>query len=177
MDLDLFLSCATPTGDLPDELWLNRGDGSFERADDIGDGEGRGEGRSGAPAVADFDRDGALDIYLSHARATETDFDDGPPALLHSLGGGGHWLEFDLVGAAPREAIGAALALRAGGVVQRRYQLGGLHSGVQDHSRVHFGLGENTAAEELVITWPDGERQVLSDIEADQILRVTQGAR
>jgi hypothetical protein len=38
--------------------------------------------------------------------------------------------------------------------------------------RVHFGLGEERRVERLEITWPGGGRQVLEDVEADQVLTI-----
>jgi hypothetical protein len=39
--------------------------------------------------------------------------------------------------------------------------------------RVHFGLGEDRSVA-LEIHWPSGTRQELKDVEADQILQITE---
>ena len=41
--------------------------------------------------------------------------------------------------------------------------------------RLHVGLGEATSAD-IEIIWPDGEEQFVEGVEADQVLRVVQGA-
>ena len=38
--------------------------------------------------------------------------------------------------------------------------------------RVHFGLGQDTHIQEIELRWPSGKVQVLTDIAADQVLRV-----
>jgi hypothetical protein len=37
---------------------------------------------------------------------------------------------------------------------------------------VHFGLGAAASAESIEIQWPSGTRQVLKNVQADQILNV-----
>jgi hypothetical protein len=39
---------------------------------------------------------------------------------------------------------------------------------------VHFGLGPDTKAETVEIHWPSGTVQTLSDVKADQVLKVTE---
>jgi hypothetical protein len=43
--------------------------------------------------------------------------------------------------------------------------------------RPHFGLGDATVAEVVRIEWPSGIVQELSNVEANQILTVTEPAR
>jgi hypothetical protein len=38
--------------------------------------------------------------------------------------------------------------------------------------RIHWGLGDVTKLDELVIRWPSGDEQTLRDVSADRILRV-----
>jgi hypothetical protein len=42
------------------------------------------------------------------------------------------------------------------------------------HAGVHFGLGPDAKAVEIEIRWPSGQKQVLRDVAADQVLRVTE---
>ena len=47
----------------------------------------------------------------------------------------------------------------------------------QGDPRPHFGLGKATKADKVQIRWPDGKTTVLSDVPANQILKVEQPAR
>jgi hypothetical protein len=40
--------------------------------------------------------------------------------------------------------------------------------------RPHFGLGQANKAESIEIVWPDGKKQELADVKANQILKVKQ---
>jgi hypothetical protein len=42
--------------------------------------------------------------------------------------------------------------------------------------RVHFGLGHDKLVKEIELHWPSGTIQVLHNVKADQILKVTEGA-
>jgi hypothetical protein len=41
--------------------------------------------------------------------------------------------------------------------------------------RPHFGLGKADKAEAVTIIWPDGKKQVLTGVKANQVLQVKQG--
>jgi hypothetical protein len=40
--------------------------------------------------------------------------------------------------------------------------------------RIHWGLGDVTCLDEVLIRWPSGRSQTLRDVAADQILRVVE---
>jgi hypothetical protein len=40
---------------------------------------------------------------------------------------------------------------------------------------VHFGLGLDSVVKEIELHWPSGTIQVLHNVKADQILKVTEG--
>ncbi|NIO00281.1 MAG: hypothetical protein GTO49_36030, partial [Anaerolineae bacterium] len=46
----------------------------------------------------------------------------------------------------------------------------------QDGGPLQFGLGDNTVVDSLVIDWPSGVHQVLTDVPADQKLTVIEPA-
>ena len=120
-----------------------------------------------ALATADYDNDGDIDILINA--------EDGPPSLLRNDGGNqsGHWLLIHLVGAVQKDALGARVAVTADGRRQvKQRQSGGSYLSTHD-PRLHFGLGQATLAD-IEITWPDGQRQQLAGVAADQILRVVQ---
>jgi len=43
--------------------------------------------------------------------------------------------------------------------------------------RVHFGLGDETKVSSIEIRWPGGTRQVLKDIQADQVLKIDEAEK
>jgi ASPIC and UnbV/FG-GAP-like repeat len=176
MDLDLYLVCAGAVENLPDLLYENDGTGNFRLVPHAGGASGSVQGRGDAVVTADYDCDGFLDLFVTNGAGLEP-FANGPHQLFRNRGNGHHWLEIDLEGViSNRDAIGASVELEAGGVVQRREQRGGMHGYAQNHQRLHFGLAGNTKVSWLKVRWPSGRMQRITDIQADQILRIREPA-
>ena len=49
----------------------------------------------------------------------------------------------------------------------------GSHYGA-GHYRIYFGLGSSRRIDTLTVIWPDGFRQTLTDVSADQILMLSE---
>jgi dipeptidyl aminopeptidase/acylaminoacyl peptidase len=141
---------------------LNNGDGIFEDAtEDIG------VERGVYTVVGDFNGDGALDLVT-------TDFVE--PSVYYNNGNGNHWLWVELVGVeSNRQGIGARVIATSAGLVQTRDVLGGGNGFNQNKDVVHYGLGARRQVERLEIRWPSGQMDVLTDVPADQQIRVVEG--
>jgi hypothetical protein len=176
MDLDLYMICTGPIMNLPNRLLENEGKAGFVLVPDAGGAAGSDLGRGDVVVTADYDRDGFLDLFVTNGADPTSPFvADGPHQLFRNRGNGNHWLEIDLQGViSNREAIGAKVELEAGGVIQAREQTGGMHRIAQNHQRLHFGLGGNRKVDRITVNWPNGRVQQLSNIEADQILHITE---
>lgn len=174
-DLDLFLVCATPVENLPDRLLVNDGQGRFTEAVDFG-ASGSLAGRGDSVALADYDADGFLDLFVTNGYAAPP-FNDGPHQLFRNVGNSNHWIELDLVGTTSnKEAIGSSALVTAGGLTQLREAGGGTHYMAQNFRRLHFGLGAASTVDRVEVIWPDGQHQILDDVPVDQVLTVVQAA-
>jgi hypothetical protein len=120
-------------------------------------------------AVADFDNDGRMDLFVTNANAE--------PYLYHNvLPTGAHWLELELEGRkSNRDAVGAKVWVTAGGRRLLRFVDGGNGFASQSSKRIHVGLGAATVAERLEVEWPSGLRQSFAGVAADHIYRLTEG--
>ena len=104
-----------------------------------------------AAVCADFDGDGDIDIATlgggGELRAYE-----------NTLGGGLHYVTFDLVGrGANTSAIGAWVEVRSGDSVQvRERRIDNTHTSGQS-TRLHLGLPTG-ALVDVLVRWPDGSR-------------------
>lgn len=118
-------------------------------------------------AFADLNDDGSLDIVV-------TGLNERPRILINAGTPGAHWLLLDLRGTrGSGDAIGAKVKVTtASGRVLHNHV--SVSTGLMSSSdrRVHFGLGTDQAIASIEIRWPGGQVQTLSEVKADQVLRV-----
>lgn len=119
-------------------------------------------------AFADIDADGDLDVVL-----TQT---GGRPLLLRNeQATDHHWLRIRLAGRkCNRDAIGAEVELDAGSTTLRRVVMPTRSYLSQCELPVTFGLGTSKTIDRLVVTWPGGQKQVVSVNAVDQTLVIAQ---
>ncbi|HMA42495.1 MAG TPA: CRTAC1 family protein [Gemmatimonadales bacterium] len=150
-------------------VYLNRGlAGWVDVAEAVGVRD-RYDGR--AVALADLSNDGALDVIVAN---------QNQPALLYRTvpDSGNHWIEFQLVATrSNRSAIGAEVVVQSSAGTQRRVVDGGMGFASQNDRRPHFGLGRAEWADQVVIHWPSGERQILHHLAANQLHIITEPRR
>ncbi len=175
MDVDLYLACTGTVTNRANLLYENVGGGRFRVVPQAGGAAGTLDGRADAVAVADYDNDGFLDLFVANGWSAEP-FAEGPYQLFRNLGNGNHWLELDLVGTVSnRDGIGASVYVTAGGVTQLRQRRGGIHSEAQDYQRIHVGLAQNTLAD-VEVRWPSGVVDRFNNVAADRINTLVEGS-
>jgi enediyne biosynthesis protein E4 len=121
-------------------------------------------------AFGDLFNDGRIDVVISNM--------DGVPALLRNVNPDHHhWVELKLVGGpkSPRDAVGAAVYLTAGGIRQRGDVLSGGSYLSSNDLRVHFGLNESSVIDEIEIHWPSGQKEKITLPSIDRIFTVQEG--
>jgi hypothetical protein len=121
-------------------------------------------------ACVDFDNDGYLDILVFC-------LNEGPHLLRNDGGTHLNWLKVVPVRKdTGMVAIGATVLVRANGMQMLQPVMGVNGYLVSNDPRPHFGLGKATKADSVEIRWPDGKKQVLENVPANQILTVRYGA-
>jgi enediyne biosynthesis protein E4 len=117
-------------------------------------------------AFGDFDNDGDIDALVMNMNE--------PPSLLRNdYTGRNHWIELQLEGApSNRTAIGALITVTVNGRSSTRAVLSQSSYYSHDDMRLHFGLGGTNRAESIVVRWPSGTVQSLSDVAGDRVVRI-----
>ncbi|MCJ8164044.1 VCBS repeat-containing protein [Pontibacter sp. E15-1] len=119
-------------------------------------------------AFADLDNDGDLDLVMNNIDEAAFIYRNTASALPDR-----HYLRVKLEGEAKNKAgLGTKLTLTSGG--RQLYHDHSVYRGYKStvENVVHFGLGKSTQADALEIVWPDGRRQTIRNIKADQVLTV-----
>lgn len=150
----------------PNNLLLQKADGTFEEAGDRAGVASVKTARGGA--VVDLNLDGLLDLVVVNRNAATE---------IWRNGGGetGGFVEVRLrQDGANRDAVGAWIEVRIGDRVMRREAtVGGGHSGGQ-LGWFHFGTGAHDRAE-LRVLWPDGSKDEWQPIEPGGFYIATRG--
>lgn len=164
-DLDLHVVNGGIAAPSKSRLYQNNGDSTFtDLAEDAGiQYRGFGEGAS----WGDYDNDGDMDVYMVNYNE--------PNILYRNNGNTNHWIEIQTKGTVSNASgIGTRVKVVSGELNQIREVSGGDGFCSQDSLLVHFGLGINATIDTLEVRWPSGKVQIFENIEADQILTVTE---
>lgn len=135
-------------------------------------------------AIADFDRDGDLDVLAgsSTARDCAVKWKSNEVHLYENQSAATKWLLLHLEGdgvTTNRSAIGAKVTVKSNGQTQTREVSGGYgHFGMQNDLTVHVGLAGCEGADEVTVRWPDatGTTQTFTRVPANTFMRLKQGA-
>jgi len=153
-------------GDASTFFFLNNGNGTFTDATtavgihDPHDARGL--------AVADYNDDGFLDIFIGHERSR-------PIIYQNSGGNGNHWLKVKLVGTSSnRDGIGSKVRVVAGGRAQIREINGGSSYLSQNSFEAEFGLGPHTMVDSVEVVFPSGKVVTRKNVAVDQLITITE---
>jgi hypothetical protein len=121
-------------------------------------------------AFGDYDEDGDIDMFVTAM--------DAPGMLLRNdTPESGHYLQLALEGTASnRDAVGTRVIVTAAGRKQIGERFGGGSYLSASDPKLHFGLGRAKRVERVEIRWPSGRREILENVEVDQVLVVREAA-
>lgn len=128
-------------------------------------------GTSRGVAAADYDDDGRIDIYVVNQL--------GEPKLYRNITarGGSHWLAVDLQGTTSnRDGCGAWVTLTSTSGDQVRHAMCGSSFASGHDPRLHFGLGTDTQVRRVVVEWPSGATQTVTNPGIDKTIQVVESS-
>jgi len=153
----------------PKLLFLNQRDGTFKNISrQVGPALEVPEVSRGV-AVGDLFNDGNMEAVVENLV--------GKPMILRPEGGPpNHWISFQLEGVkSNRLALNARVKATAGDLVQLGEVLSGGSYLSQHDLRIHFGLGNHDHLEQAEILWPNGKKELLTNLAADRFYIVREG--
>lgn len=151
--------------------YLNTGKTRFANVSAISGLDFPDDGR--AVGCVDWDQDGDVDVWISNRNAPQIRF------LRNAISNGNHFLSVRLEGTrCNRDAIGARVELTTVGDGQQK-RIKSLRAGdgylAQSSKWLHFGLGNTTTVDRVVVSWPGGHEESFSGLAADGCFRLVEG--
>jgi hypothetical protein len=169
-NLDLFIA----NGDahfmkgMPPLLLENRGDATFTDASAKGGLLFKQPLNARGSGAWDFDNDGRMDLLI-------TSLGDRAVLWRNVAQTGNHWLTLKLEGTrSNRDSFGAQVRVTVGGHTLYAEARCPTSYVFQQDPRLHFGLAGNKTAERIEIRWPSRQTLALTNVTADQVLKVTE---
>ena len=153
----------------PKLLFLNQHDGTFKNVSrQVGPALQVPQVSRGV-AVGDLFNDGKMEAVVENLV--------GKPMILSPEGAPpNHWISFQLEGVkCNRLALNARVKAIAGDLVQLGEVLSGGSYLSQHDLRIHFGLGKHDHLEQAEILWPNGKKELLTNLAADRFYIVREG--
>jgi len=121
-------------------------------------------------AFGDLFNTGKIDVVVNV-------MDSHPVLMRNVFETSNHWVKFNLVGGpkSPRDAVGAAVYVKTGTLRQRCDKMAGGSFLSSNDPRLHFGLGEATAIDDVEIQWPSGAVEHVKIPAVDRIYTIEEG--
>ena len=157
-------------------LFRNNGDATFTN---VASGTlAEGVHNDATATWTDVDNDGWLELYTVGGSPTSPGV--GQNQLLKNMSrNSNNWIEIELCGTTSnRTGIGTRVTVLHETANGEMRQIRDLQSGygynAQDMLRIHFGLADSLVIAELAIEWPSGITHSISNVNANQIIRIVE---
>ncbi len=127
----------------------------------------------------DYDNDGDLDLLVINQIAQLSYPVPSITKLYRNDSANGNWIKISLEGVqAEMHGLGSRVEIVAGKKRMMREVDGGSSSHLSQNSVIlHFGLGNSTMIDSVIVRWTGGEKQVLTNITANQLLKIPEPKR
>jgi hypothetical protein len=112
--------------------------------------------------IGDLNKDGFLDIYASYGNSYVNPDPNNPDRLWLNNGNNNNWIAYSLEGTVSNSnAVGAKVYIYGDWGVQVREVRAGESYGINNTFNLHFGIGQATSVDQVVIKWPSGLVEVI----------------
>lgn len=126
--------------------------------------------------VFDYDNDGDLDLLVVNQKPVQNFPTESKTKLYRNENQSGNWLKVSLQGvSSDRDGLGARVRIVIDTLSMIREIDGGGSSHLSQNSSIaHFGLADHTSIDTVIISWPSGQKQILTNIKPNKLLTVTE---
>jgi enediyne biosynthesis protein E4 len=155
-----------PTNEIENYAFKNKGNGTFEKVSKNWGFDTKGV--SAGAAYADLDNDGDLDLVVNNSNEMASIYKNNSDKLLKN-----NFLSIKLEGSElNKRGIGSKIKLYSAGklMYQEQSPVRGFQSSVDPI--LNFGIGEKTLVDSLIIIWPNDAYQKLTNIKANQTIKL-----
>ena len=157
------------------------GDYYFENINGKFEEKGRAKGLSDygigrGSVILDYDNDGDMDILVVNQKPVLTYPVPSMTHLYRNDSAHGNWIKIALKGIeAETHGLGSKVEIVVNGHHQIREIDGGGSSHLsQNATYAHFGVGNATEIDEIIIHWTGGNTQVLKNQKVNQLITITE---
>ncbi len=157
----------------PSRMYINEGPDSNFHLQDVTWQLGSLIHGSWTAARGDFNHDGRMDIVAASGKKSQ-----GVKLFQNNIANAGNWIEIRLKGdpahKVSMDAYGTSITMYVHGMRIYRDLMGGGSgtTGTQNTNMYHFGLGSATAADSLVIRYPNTRSRTLYNVAANQLYAI-----
>lgn len=176
-DLDLFIAngALNPSVQPNPNLMLENFDGYYRNLSDL---SGLGDiGISRGSIILDYDHDGDMDLLVVNQEAVDSGERVGTSRtkLYKNNSAMGNWFQVKLQGhQSDYNGIGSRIEIIAGGQRMIREIEGGSGHESQSSRIAHFGLGNASIVDTLIVKWIGRSKQIFTNISVNRRLKIVE---
>ncbi len=154
-------------------LYANNGDNTFTRLQTSVSGL---RGNENSFAVGDLNHDGFVDMIAGYGSGFNGPSPYTDDILWINNTNDNHWLAVELEGSVSnRGGVGARIELYGSWGMMVREVRAGESYGISHSLTQHFGIGDATSIDSIVVRWPSGEVDSYDSVSPDQFVKLREG--